>query len=91
MAQQHPNKFTDIVWIVTEDKLFKDEIILEFHSFVKIISGEMKVVQADRSYLFAAGDTLLFPTTNSRQSLSGLKMVGLTRQLYLACCINQFD
>jgi hypothetical protein len=47
MAQQHPNKLTDIVWTVTEDKLFKDEIILQFHSFLKIISGEMKVVQAD--------------------------------------------
>lgn len=61
MAELNTNKFTDIVWTVTEDKLFKDEIILEFHSFVKIISGEMKVVQADKSYLFGAGDTLLFP------------------------------
>ncbi|TCC97160.1 helix-turn-helix domain-containing protein [Pedobacter hiemivivus] len=61
MAEQYRNKFTDIVWFVTEDKLFKDEIILEFHSFVRIISGEMKVIQADKSYLFAAGDTLLFP------------------------------
>lgn len=61
MAEQSQNKFANIVWMVTEEKFFKDEIILEFHSFVRIISGEMKVVQADNSYTFGAGDTLLFP------------------------------
>ncbi|MCF0065538.1 helix-turn-helix domain-containing protein [Dyadobacter chenwenxiniae] len=61
MAEQQQNKFASIVWAVTEDKFYKDEIILEFHSFVRIISGEMKVVQAENSYMFGAGDTLLFP------------------------------
>jgi AraC-like DNA-binding protein len=61
MAKQNFNPFTNIVWTVTEEDIFKDEMILEFHSFVRIISGEMKVVQAEKSYLFGAGDTLLFP------------------------------
>ncbi|WP_229214324.1 AraC family transcriptional regulator [Dyadobacter flavalbus] len=61
MAEQQQNRFAKIVWTVTEDNFFKDEIILEFHSFVRIISGEMRVVQADNSYTFGAGDTLLFP------------------------------
>jgi len=61
MAKQNFNSFTDIVWTVTEEHIFKDEIILEFHSFVKIISGEMKVIQADKSYTFGPGSMLLFP------------------------------
>ncbi|MDT3402352.1 AraC family transcriptional regulator [Mucilaginibacter terrae] len=61
MAIQKPFPFAQMIWTVVEDKFFKDEIILEFHSFVRIISGEMKVVQADRSYIFGPGSTLLFP------------------------------
>jgi AraC-like DNA-binding protein len=57
--QQFP--FAQMIWTVTEDKFFKDELILEFHSFVRIVSGEMKVIQANRSYTFGAGDTMLFP------------------------------
>ena len=59
VLQHYP--FARMIWTVTEDRFFKDEIILEFHSFVHIISGEMKVIQANRSYTFGAGDTLLFP------------------------------
>jgi hypothetical protein len=61
MAIQKPLPFAQMIWTIIEDKFFKDEIILEFHSFVRIISGEMKVVQADRAYVFGAGSTLLFP------------------------------
>jgi len=45
----------------TEDKLFRAEIISEFHSLLKILSGEMKIVLSDRSYSFEAGDILLVP------------------------------
>jgi AraC-like DNA-binding protein len=61
MAVQQPFPFARMIWTVIEEKFFKDEIILEFHSFVRIVSGEMKVIQADRSYTFGAGSTLLFP------------------------------
>jgi AraC-like DNA-binding protein len=61
MARQNFNKFTDLVWSVTEEGIYKDDLSLEFHSFVLIISGEMKIIQADRSYVFGAGSMLLFP------------------------------
>jgi AraC-like DNA-binding protein len=61
MAKLEKYKNVDIIWTVKEDKIFKDEIILEFHSFVRILSGEMKVIQADKSYTFGEGSTMLFP------------------------------
>lgn len=61
MAKQEKNKYAEIVLACIEEKYFKDEIILEHHSFIRIISGEMKVVQADSSFTFGAGDTLLIP------------------------------
>lgn len=61
MAGKEQNEYAEILLSCIEEKYFKDEIAMEHHSFAKIISGEMKVVQADRSYLFGAGDTLLFP------------------------------
>jgi AraC-like DNA-binding protein len=59
--QQSLNKNADIVLACIEERFYKHEIMLENHSFVRIISGEMKVVQADNSYIFGAGDSLLFP------------------------------
>ena len=61
MAKQEKNKYAEIVLACIEEKYFKDEIVLEHHSFIRIISGEMKVVQADSSFTFGAGDTLLIP------------------------------
>jgi AraC-like DNA-binding protein len=61
MAQQNFNRYTDLVWIVTEEGVYKDDLSLDFHSFVLIISGEMKIIQADKSYTFGAENMLLFP------------------------------
>jgi AraC-like DNA-binding protein len=44
-----------------EEKYFNAEAIWENHSFMRLISGEMKIVLADDSYIFRAGDTLLVP------------------------------
>jgi len=44
-----------------EDKFFKDEILFEHHMLVWFISGETKVIQADATYLFKAGDIFLIP------------------------------
>ena len=54
MAKQNFNQYTDLVWIVTEEGIYKDDLSLDFHSFVLIISGEMKIIQADKSYTFGA-------------------------------------
>lgn len=61
MAGQQQSKYAEILLSCIEEKYFKDEIVLEHHSFARIVSGEMKVIQADKTYTFGPGDTLLFP------------------------------
>ncbi len=62
MSGKQQSEYAEILLSCIEEKYFKNEIALEHHSFARIISGEMKVVQADHSYLFGPGDTLLFPS-----------------------------
>jgi len=61
MAGKQQSEYAEILLSCIEEKYFKDEIALEHHSFARIISGEMKVIQADKSYTFGPGETLLFP------------------------------
>lgn len=61
MSGQQQSEYAEILLSCIEEKYFKDEIALEHHSFARIISGEMKVIQADKTYTFGEGDTLLFP------------------------------
>lgn len=42
-------------------KQFKTEVIFEHHILVWFISGETKIVQAENSYTFKAGDIFLIP------------------------------
>src|SRR5687768_7644585 len=51
----------DIKLSCYEDKLFKTEVVFDHHMLVWFISGETKIVQADASYLFKAGDIFLIP------------------------------
>lgn len=51
----------DIKLSCYEDKLFKSEIAFDQHMLVWFISGETKIVQADDSYIFKAGDIFLIP------------------------------
>lgn len=51
----------DIKLSTYDDKLFKTETVFEFHMLVWFISGETKIIQADQSYLFKAGDIFLIP------------------------------
>lgn len=44
-----------------EDKLFKTEIVFDHHMLVWFISGETKIIQADKSYIFKKGDIFLIP------------------------------
>ena len=44
-----------------EDKLFKTEVVFDHHMLVWFISGETKIIQADRDYIFKAGDIFLIP------------------------------
>ncbi|MGG5210318.1 helix-turn-helix domain-containing protein [Chryseobacterium sp. MIQD13] len=51
----------DIKLSTYEDKLFKTETVFEYHMLVWFISGETKIIQADRTYLFKTGDIFLIP------------------------------
>lgn len=42
-------------------KVFKTEVVLEYHILVWFISGETKIIQADAAYTFNAGDIFLIP------------------------------
>lgn len=44
-----------------EDPFFKAGVLFEDHLLVWLISGETRIVQADRSYVFHAGDAIWFP------------------------------
>lgn len=51
----------DIKLSTYDDRLFKTETVFEYHMLVWFISGETKIIQADQSYLFRAGDIFLIP------------------------------
>src|SRR6218665_2289700 len=44
-----------------EGKLFKTEAAFDDHLLVWLISGETKIIQADESFIFQAGDAFLIP------------------------------
>jgi len=51
----------DIKLSCYDDKLFKNEVVFDHHMLVWFISGETKIIQADKSYVFKAGDIFLIP------------------------------
>lgn len=51
----------DIKLSCYEDNLFKTEVVFDHHMLVWFISGETKIIQADRNYVFKAGDIFLIP------------------------------
>ena len=51
----------DIVYGFETEKTFHSEIIIETHVLVRVLSGEMRIVQAEQTYMFVAGDTFLLP------------------------------
>ena len=42
-------------------KSFKTEVVFEHHMLIWFISGETKIIQADASFIFKAGDIFLIP------------------------------
>lgn len=51
----------DIKLSCYDDKLFKTEVVFDHHMLVWFISGETRIIQAEASYLFRAGDIFLIP------------------------------
>jgi AraC-like DNA-binding protein len=55
------NPSAEMVLSCLSEKYLKNEVMLNDHCFVRIISGEVKVVLSDTSQIFGPGDTILFP------------------------------
>ena len=51
----------DIKLSCYDDKFFKSDIMFDQHMLIWFISGETKIVQAEGTYLFKAGDIFLIP------------------------------
>lgn len=51
----------DIKLSCYDDKFFKSDIVFDQHMLVWFISGQTKIVQADATYWFKAGDSFLIP------------------------------
>lgn len=61
MEKRLPHPATEVVVTCLAEKYLKNEVMLEEHCFVRIISGEVKIVLANVSQVFGPGATLLFP------------------------------
>ncbi|TWF44865.1 AraC family transcriptional regulator [Chitinophaga polysaccharea] len=51
----------DIKLSCYEDRFFKSDIMFEHHMLIWFISGETKIIRAEGTYLFKAGDIFLIP------------------------------
>lgn len=51
----------NIVFTCSGTSKHSTELTAEEHSLVRVLSGELKVIQADKIYVFGPGDTHLFP------------------------------
>ncbi|WP_375586856.1 helix-turn-helix domain-containing protein [Flagellimonas aurea] len=61
MPTKQTNTNAEIVFTCSEAVFFNTEIIAEEHSVVRVLSGELKVIQSNKTYVFGAGETHLFP------------------------------
>lgn len=55
------NQYAEILFSCVEEKFIKAETVWEYHSLMRILSGEMMLVLADKAHSFGAGDTFLVP------------------------------
>ncbi|MFC0776936.1 helix-turn-helix domain-containing protein [Flavobacterium sp. HJSW_4] len=84
MATRQINNYAEIVFTCNGSTHQNIEMIAEEHCIVRIISGELKVIQSDKTYLLGAGDTLLFP----RNQLSTLIKSDKDGQPYRAIIVK---
>lgn len=61
MPVRQTNNNAQIVFTCSEAAFYHTELIAEEHSIVRVLSGELKVIQANKTYIFGAGETHLFP------------------------------
>lgn len=61
MLKKNRNQYAEILCSCIEESFFKAEDIWEYHSLMRVLSGEMKIVMAENSHTFGPGDTFLVP------------------------------
>ena len=61
MAIRQINNHAEIVFTCSEAIHHNREMIAEEHSIVRVLSGELRVIQSNKTYVFGAGETHLFP------------------------------
>jgi AraC-like DNA-binding protein len=85
MASKQLNPFAEMVVECSGDWRYQGESTFEDHILVCVLAGELKVVQADRTLICGAGDTLLFPrnqpATLIKSSKAGVSYQAVIMQL----------
>jgi AraC-like DNA-binding protein len=70
------NASEEIIMSCIEEKFYQAEIVVSYHAIVKVISGEMKVVQANATGVYGTGDILFFarnqPATIIKYPVDGI-------------------
>jgi AraC-like DNA-binding protein len=61
MAIRQMNNHAEIVFTCSEATRHNTEIVAEEHAVVRVLSGELKVVESNKTYVFGVGETLLRP------------------------------
>ncbi len=85
MEKRLKNPLAEIVVTCLEEKYLRNEVMLDDHCFVRIISGEVKIILSDTSQIFGPGDTILFP----RRQLSTVIQYPKDSQAY-KCVLIKF-
>ena len=67
------------------ERYLRNEVMLDDHCFVRILSGQLKIIQSNTIRLFGAGDTILFP----RRRLSTVVQYPKDNQAY-KCVLIMF-
>jgi len=60
MEKKLRNPLAEVVLSCLAEKYLRNEVMLNDHCFVRILSGEVKIVQSDTSRIYRPGDTILF-------------------------------
>lgn len=61
MVKEDLSAKADVFFNCIEKKYFSKRMSINQHALVSVVSGEMKLIQADHSYVFCKGDTFLIP------------------------------
>lgn len=72
-----------VFFSVVIEKYYSKEMLVKEHTLLRIVSGEMKLIMADNSYVLHAGDTILFP----RNTLAMITKSPLNGEPYKAASV----